>query len=415
MIYSGNSFFERAEVKDMMAYFKLAVNINDDEAFRRVVNKPARGIGDTSLNALAAAATANQISLFRAAFLENLEQYGLKGAAVAKIRTFCDLILKSGADTGTAYDVAMTLASESGLYLFYKADTSIEGQSRFANVQELMDSVKAYEEEVQGNYVNALVEDGVVQSAEDVPASEIPKVSLGDYLENVSLLSSVDVSEDETRNRVALMTVHSAKGLEFPYVFVAGMEENLFPSGGWLLTPKDLEEERRLFYVALTRAKKVVGVSFARTRMRNGKHESNAPSRFLREIAPQYLDKPLRREDFLAADPDHDFSEERSSFGMRWPVKPAMTGGVKPSAPKPVFQPVSRPPLPDNRPPVIDANFQPDAMSSFKVGDRIEHNRFGAGQVLEISGKIPELKAKIHFDQYGDKLLLLKFAKLRHI
>lgn len=415
MIYSGNSFFERAEVKDMMAYFKLAVNINDDEAFRRVVNKPARGIGDTSLNALAAAATANQISLFRAAFLENLEEFGLKGAAVAKIRTFCDLILKSGADTGTAYDVAMTLASESGLYLLYKADTSIEGQSRFANVQELMDSVKAYEEEVQGNYVNALVEDGVVQSAEDVPASEIPKVSLGDYLENVSLLSSVDVSEDETRNRVALMTVHSAKGLEFPYVFVAGMEENLFPSGGWLLTPKDLEEERRLFYVALTRAKKVVGVSFARTRMRNGKHESNAPSRFLREIAPQYLDKPLRREDFMATDADHDFSEERSSFGMRWPVKPAMTGGVKPSAPKPSYQPVSRPPLPDNRPPVIDANFVPDPMSSFHVGDRIEHNRFGAGEVLEISGRIPELKAKIHFDQYGDKLLLLKFAKLRHI
>lgn len=413
MIYSGNSFFERAEVKDMMAYFKLAVNINDDEAFRRVVNKPARGIGDTSLNALAAAATANQISLFRAATLENLEEYGLKGAAVAKIRAFCSLILKSGADTGTAYDTAMTLASESGLFLFYKADTSIEGQSRFANVQELLDSVKAYEEEIQGNYVNSLLEDGIVQSAEDVPASEIPKVSLGDYLENVSLLSNVDVAEDETRNRVALMTVHSAKGLEFPYVFIAGMEENLFPSGGWLLTPKDLEEERRLFYVALTRAKKAVGVSFAHTRMRNGKHESNGPSRFLREIAPQYLDKPLRREDFMTGggDMDHDFSEERSSF-TSWRAPQQQP---KPAASKPVYQPAPRPSLPDNRPPVIDANFQPDPMSSFHVGDRIEHNRFGAGNVLEISGKIPELKAKIHFDQYGDKLLLLKFAKLRHI
>ena len=432
MIYSGNSFFERAEVKDMMAYFKLAVNINDDEAFKRVVNKPARGIGDTSLNALAAAAAANGLSLFKAAALENLESFGLKGAAVAKIRAFCNLILNSGASSSTAYDAAMTLASESGMYLFYKADTSIEGQSRFANVQELLDSVKAYEEEVQGNYVNSLVEDGVVQDVSEVPASEIPKVSLGDYLENVSLLSSVDVAEDETRNRVALMTVHSAKGLEFPYVFVAGMEENLFPSGGWLLTPKDLEEERRLFYVALTRAKKVIGVSFARTRMRNGKHESNAPSRFLREIAPQYLDKPLRREDFMpAGDLDDDFTSERRAFsGARWPVKPAMTERVKPvipgqssrvipgqssrvipgpdreSRPKPTFAP---------RPDIIDANFVPDAMSSFKVGDRIEHNRFGAGQVLEIMGQIPELKAKIHFDQYGDKLLLLKFAKLRHI
>ncbi|MCR5409120.1 MAG: UvrD-helicase domain-containing protein [Bacteroidales bacterium] len=423
MIYSGNSFFERAEVKDMMAYFKLAVNVNDDEAFRRIVNKPARGIGDTSLSALTAAATANQISLFMAAALENLEEYGLKGAAVAKIRAFCNLILKSGADIGTAYDVAMTLASESGMYLFYKADTSIEGQSRFANVQELLDSVKAYEEEIQGNYVNSLLEDGIVQSAEDVPASEIPKVSLGDYLENVSLLSSVDVAEDETRNRVALMTVHSAKGLEFPYVFIAGMEENLFPSGGWLLTPKDLEEERRLFYVALTRAKKVVGVSFAHTRMRNGKHESNGPSRFLREIAPQYLDKPLRREDFMSGggDMDHDFSQERASFtSWRAPQqsKPAFQQSSRPVfQPKPVAtpKPAPRPSLPDNRPPVIDANFQPDPMSSFRVGDRIEHNRFGAGVVKEITGQIPELKARINFDEYGDKLLLLKFAKLRHI
>ena len=408
MIFSGNSFFERAEVKDMMAYFKLAVNTNDDEAFRRVVNKPARGIGDTSLNALAAAATAKGLSLFSAAAQPDLETFGLRDSAASKIRAFCQLILKSGAPEGSAYDVAMTLASESGLYLFYKADNSIEGQSRFANVQELLDSVKAYEEEVQGNFVNALVEDGLVQDASEVPASDIPKVSLGDYLENVSLLSNVDVAEDETRNRVALMTVHSAKGLEFPYVYLTGMEENLFPSGGWMLTPKDLEEERRLFYVGLTRAKKVATVSFAHTRMRNGKHESNAPSRFLREIAPQYLDKPLRREDFFSQDADVDFSQERRAFS-RWPVKPAMTEKPKPAMterPKPQFAP---------RPDIIDANFVPDAMSSFKVGDRIEHNRFGAGEVLEITGKIPELKAKINFDQYGDKLLLLKFAKLRHI
>ena len=127
-----------------------------------------------------------------------------------------------------------------------------------------------------------------------------------DYLENVSLLSNVDVSDEESANKVALMTVHTAKGLEFPYVYVTGMEENLFPSGGWLLTPQDLEEERRLFYVAITRAKRVVTVSFAQTRMRNGKHESNSPSRFLREIAPQYLDHPLTREDMEAGRRDDD-------------------------------------------------------------------------------------------------------------
>ena len=388
MIYSGNSFFERLEVKDMMAYFKLAVNLNDDESFKRVVNKPARGIGGTSLDALVAAATANQVSLFKAAFLPTLENYGLKGAAIAKIRAFCTLMEKAAQEAvdGDAYDVAMSLAQESGLYLFYKADTSIEGQSRFANVEELLNSVKEYVEDVEAD---------VDPDAVD----EKPHVTLADYLENVSLLSNVDVADDETNNKVALMTVHTAKGLEFPYVFVAGMEENLFPSGGWMLTPQDLEEERRLFYVAITRAKKAVSLSFAETRMRNGKHESNGPSRFLRELAPQYVDKPLRREDVEQRSP----SEPREG-GVYYVARPVTSA-------RPV---VSAKPVVDNRPPIVDPNFVPEPMSSFKVGDRIEHNRFGAGVVLEITGQVPDLKAKINFDQYGEKLLLLKFAKLRH-
>ena len=159
---------------------------------------------------------------------------------------------------------------------------------------ELLDSVAGYVEEVQGEYRNEMLEDG----HGDVPDSELPLVTLPAFLENISLLSNVDVADDETSNKVALMTAHSAKGLEFPYVFVSGMEENLFPSGGWMLTEPELEEERRLFYVALTRAKTAVALTFAQTRMRNGKHESNAPSRFLREIAPQYLQNPLRKEDF---------------------------------------------------------------------------------------------------------------------
>ena len=382
MIYSGNSFFERLEVKDMMAYFKLAVNLNDDESFKRVVNKPARGIGDTSLNALTLAARDNGVSLFRAAGLESLESYGLKGAAIAKIRSFCTFMEKAAVEAvdGDAYDVAMSLAQESGLYLFYKADNSIEGQSRFANVEELLNSVKAYVEDVEAD---------VDPDAVD----EKPRVTLADYLENVSLLSNVDVADDETNNKVALMTVHTAKGLEFPYVFVAGMEENLFPSGGWMITPQDLEEERRLFYVALTRAKKAVSLSFAETRMRNGKHESNAPSRFLREVAPQYLDKPLRRD----------------SFGFD-----TGSGNLPPSREPVKQQPVNRKPVIPEKPPVVDPNFVPDPMSSFRAGDHIEHNRFGEGDVLEIIGQVPDLKARVRFDRYGEKLLLLKFAKLRH-
>ena len=443
MIYSGNSFFERAEVKDLMAYFKLAVNLNDDESFKRVVNKPTRSIGDTSLNALIAAAQASRVSLFQAAALPNLESFGLKGAAIGKIQAFCTMMGKAAAEAaqGDAYDAAMSLASESGIYLFYKADTSVEGQSRFSNVEELLNSVKAYVEEQHGDYRNSLVEDGAVQDASLVPDAELPRVTLADYLENVSLLSNVDVAEDETNNKVALMTVHTAKGLEFPYVFVAGMEENLFPSGGWMATPSDLEEERRLFYVALTRAKRAVSLSFAQTRMRNGKHESNAPSRFLKELAPQYLDKPLLKEEMMAAS---GLEEERPRFGSgrpdggfrwsggagRWPVKPAMTSPGRPAASgpsRPVMPGSSRGVMPGpdrasqpsrtaepERPPLIDPNFVPEPASSFRVGDQIEHNRFGAGKVLEITGQIPDLKAKILFEKYGEKLLLLKFAKIRH-
>jgi len=436
MIFSGNSFFDRAEVKDMMAYFKLAVNLNDDESFKRVVNKPTRGIGDTSLNALMQAARDNGLSLFRAAGLESLESYGLKGAAIGKIRSFCTMMEKAAMEAveGDAYDVAMSLASESGLYLFYKADNSIEGQSRFANVEELMNSIKAYVEDVQGSYVNEQVEDGKVSDPSLVPVSELPRVTLGDYLENVSLLSNADVSDDETNNKVALMTVHTAKGLEYPYVFVAGMEENLFPSGGWMITPQDLEEERRLFYVAITRAKKAVSLSFADTRMRNGKHESNGPSRFLRELAPQYLDKPLLKEDM--ASPAGSFGGFSSGFSRRggetspsMSRRPASSEGAgvswrnpssaaRPASARPVMpgsDRASRPaPVAEAKPPVIDPDFVPDPMSSFKVGDRIEHNRFGAGQILEISGNVPDLKAKVRFEQYGEKLLLLKFAKIRH-
>ena len=418
MIYSGNSFFERAEVKDLMAYFKLAVNVNDDESFKRIVNKPARGIGDTSVNALSAAARENGVSLFAAASLPGLENFGLRDAAVAKIRAFCSMILRAAESSSDAYDFAMTLAQESGLYLFYKADTSVEGQSRFANVEELLNSVKAYVEEVHGEFRNSMVEDGAVSDASEIPDSDLPKVTLADYLENVSLLSNVDVSDEESANKVALMTVHTAKGLEFPYVFITGMEENLFPSGGWMVTPQEIEEERRLFYVALTRAKRAVTVSFADTRMRNGKHESNAPSRFIREIAPQYLDRPLAKNDISGRDSVDDSPGFRwGSFTTRRTVTPSR-GTVTPS------RRTATPSVPSvtpsavegshSKPPVIDPEFVPDPMSSFKAGDRIEHNRFGSGEILEITGQVPDLKARVHFDQYGDKLLILKFAKMRH-
>ena len=421
MIYSGNSFFERAEVKDMMAYLKLSVNLNDDESFRRIVNKPARGIGGTSLDALALAAREGQCSLYNAAYATGLERFGLKGAAISKIRTFCEMMSRYSARCKgeDAYTVAASLADESTLYPFYKSDNSVEGQSRAANVEELINSIKGFVEDKQSTYVSELLEDGIIS---DPAEAEKPVVTLPEFLEETSLLSNADVADDETNNKVALMTVHTAKGLEFPYVYVAGLEENLFPSGGWALTEKELQEERRLCYVALTRAKKAVVLSYAETRMRNGKHESNSPSRFLREIAPQYLQNPLRKDDsFRESRPDDEggfrFGSRGEGVGLSW---------HRPSAPKPSERPsavqrpsVQRPVTPVRSLGVVkpDAipDFVPDPMSSFSKGDRIEHNRFGAGTIIDISGAVPDLRAVVAFDKYGQKILILKHAKMRHL
>ena len=434
-IFSGNSFFERAEVKDMMAYLKLSVNLNDDESFKRVVNKPARGIGDTSLAALTAAALEHKTSLFKAAFSDDLETFGLKNAAVQKIRTFCEMMSRMCVRTQKedAYTVAAALAMESGLLMFYKSDTSIEGQSRTANVEELLNSVKNYIEERQSEMFEEMQAEGLIGEGVELAATDLPVVTLNDYLENVSLLSAVDIEDDENgSNKVTLMTVHSSKGLEFPYVFVAGMEENIFPSGGFLASETEIEEERRLFYVAMTRAKKAVQFSFASTRMRNGKHESNSPSRFIREVDSRYIANPLSSD---LTDDDNTSEETFSGWGRRASVQKSRfgsqsgygygrSGSVRTESRttmRPAGIPVSairKEPLPVRRPQVVqkrvpDAEFIPTPVLQLKVGQRIEHNRFGFGQILEISGNPADLKAKIKFDDHGEKILILKYAKIR--
>ena len=410
MIYSGNSFFDRAEVKDMMAYFKLAVNTRDDESFRRVVNKPARGIGDKALEAVEAVARQQGWPLFEAA------------REIPKVKPFCEMIQRLSAlvPVTDAWELAKRIADESGLYAFYKLDTSVEGLSRVANLEELINSVAQFVEERK-------------EEAEDYAAEggEVGTFTLDDFLENVSLLSNVDVTDDEdTNNKVALMTVHSSKGLEFPYVFVAGMEENLFPSASMLAARQEIEEERRLFYVAVTRAKKAVRLSFAGTRMRNGKHESNAPSRFLKEIDPQYIENPLEDADFDNSGVTHEwggfgsrftggrlnrFGTGNGGYGQssgvqyeRRSASPQAVGGMRPKA-EPVRGQLASP---AGRV-LADADFVGVPMTELSVGQRIEHNRFGPGTILELSGRAPEMKAKIRFDGFGEKLLLLKYAKIR--
>ena len=446
MIYSGNSFFDRAEIKDMMAWFKLAVNVNDDESFKRAVGKPSRGIGDTSISGLNELRRARGVtSLFKAAACEDFFEF-LRPAAMTKIREFCAVVnrLAVAAATGDAFEVARQIYDESGLYAFYKSDTSIEGMARASNLDELLNSVQAFKEE--------RLEDIASDMEADEEAISSIRITLADFLETTSLLSNADTEDkdDNGSNKVALMTVHSAKGLEFPYVFVAGMEENLFPSGGMMASPADIEEERRLFYVALTRAKRAVGVSFASTRMRNGKHESNEPSRFIREIDTQYVANPLRDSDFDTEDDDDDSgmpfwfrkssaskfggystrSTGYSSYGRSGPARSYPSAPAKGPVRVPQGEPGSgigwpkayaqkapasttRVVPPVAKPDVIDPNFVPVPMTELYEGERVEHNRFGAGIIKEITGTVPELKAVIDFDNYGSKVLLLKYAKLR--
>lgn len=422
IIYSGNSFYDRAEVRDMMAYFKLAVNPDDDESFRRVVNTPARGIGNTTVEALVAAAASQHCSLYGLVAKGRLELYGIRSGTAGKLDGFVQMISKycEKQKNANAFEVVAGLSEECGLYRMYKEDNTVESQSRAGNIAELLNSVQSYIEERDNEYAEEMMADGTISSADELKDSDYPQVSLADWLENVSLLSAVDVDDEESGNKIAMMTVHSAKGLEFPYVYVAGMEENLFPVGGFTASPKDVEEERRLFYVALTRAEKAVNLSFADTRMRNGRHESNPPSRFIREISNEYIENPLPKDsqsfgfsgsfgqDGYSSRPVHVRRDDpRSGFRERTaPAKPAsLAGKILPSR-----MPDRRPAPPQCTP---DKDFIPVSALALREGQRVEHNRFGFGKILKISGSGSQMKAQIAFDDYGEKVLLLQYAKLR--
>ena len=424
-IYGGHSFYERAEIKDMLAYFKLVVNPQDNESFRRIINVPGRGIGDTTVDRLAAAAAAAGCTLYNAPLLENEKLYavGLKDAAIRKLREFTALMerLIEKAENADCYDLAVQIGTDTGYLAALKADTSPEGMGRFENVEELFNSIKEYSEE-ETEMRTVLSEDG----EEPVDTT----VRLSDYLENIYLMSEVekDDSQDPDRdqtNKITLMTVHSAKGLEFPYVYIAGMEENLFPSENTSGSLKELEEERRLFYVALTRAAKVVTVSFAQNRRKWGSETANRPSRFLKEIDRKYYAvEPDSWQDRYDSFPQTRF--QRSDFetfprpggylpeergGQGW-----QRGGQRPSQNPASTQPHMARPIPATPPAPAhtpSAGFAPSPIADLQAGQRVEHDRFGFGKILSIEGDGPNRKAVVAFDTAGQKTLLLKFAKLR--
>lgn len=383
-IYGGQSFYSRKEIKDLIAYLKLVINHKDEEALKRVINYPTRGIGKTTMERVLVLAKENEVSLWDV--ISNAAKLPPLSSAQRKLTDFVTMIksFTTMLDTNDAYDIASQVAKSTGILKTLNEDKTVEGISRYENVVELLNGIKEF------------VEDDT---------SELEK-TLGVYLQDIALITDQD-QDDDDKDKVSLMTIHAAKGLEFPYVFVTGMEENLFPSQMSLGSRHELEEERRLFYVAATRAEKKLTLSFATSRFRFGQLLPCEPSRFIEEIDPVHLkfDRQPKRESRSTGSNyggGNDLFKQTKSYGRqtnksRERARPISGGkGVVPRS-KPAA-------IPD---------FVPEDTSDLKESMVIEHQRFGKGTVLKIEGNADSRKATIDFDQYGKKQLVLKFAKLR--
>ena len=392
-VFGGLSFYQRKEVKDLVAYLRLLINENDGEALSRIINFPARGIGETTQNKLIVFADSQNVSI--SSVLDNLgiyaPQLGLNNGILTKLADFWAMIkaFQVMLKTENAYTVAMEVAKRTGLIKFLKDDQTPEGISRVENVQELMNSMQGFIEEQQQ------IEDG--------------DPSLSNFLENIALSADTQNDKKEDGDQVSLMTIHLSKGLEFPIVHLVGLEENLFPSFMSSSTREELEEERRLFYVALTRAEKQAFFSYAVSRFQWGKITDAEPSRFLSEMDSAHLEfiNPAIESRFV------NHSGLKSNIFDDGPSEPRF---FKKKEEKKSIQRNEPLPVPQNLKPVVTAKItNPSGLSSenIEVGDKVRHDRFGVGEVLFLDGTDPQnIKAKVKFQHEGEKNLILKFAKL---
>ena len=390
------SFYQRKEVKDLVAYLRLLINENDGEALSRIINFPARGIGETTQNKLIVFADSQNVAINNV--LDNLGMYapqlGLNNGVLTKLSDFWAMIkaFQVMLKTENAYTVAMEVAKRTGLIKFLKDDQTPEGISRVENVQELMNSMQGFIEEQQQ------IEDG--------------DPSLSNFLENIALSADTQNDKKEDGDQVSLMTIHLSKGLEFPIVHLVGLEENLFPSFMSSSTREELEEERRLFYVALTRAEKQAFFSYAVSRFQWGKITDAEPSRFLSEMDSAHLEfiNPAIESRFV------NHSGLKSNIFDDGPSEPRY---FKKKEEKKSIQRNEPLPVPQNLKPVATAKItNPSGLSSenIEVGDKVRHDRFGVGEVLFLDGTDPQnIKAKVKFQHEGEKNLILKFAKLTKI
>lgn len=397
-IYGGLSFYQRKEIKDVIAYFRLVINPNDEEAFKRIINYPARGIGETTVGKIITAATENNVSLW-AVLCEPLT-YGLtinKGTH-NKLQDFRGLIetFMAGQGEKNAYEIGTEIIRQSGIINDVCQDTSPENLSRKENIEELVNGINDFcaVRQEEGN----------------------PNISLTDFLSEVSLLTDQDSDKEGDGEKVTLMTVHSAKGLEFRNVFVVGLEENLFPSGMAGDSPRAMEEERRLFYVAITRAEEHCFLSFAKTRFRYGKMEFGTSSRFLRDIDTRFLKLP--QEAGLGRQIDESaerFRRERTKGRLIDPTMvPRNLKKINTS-----FSSIASSASETLSPLSVSkgGSATGDGISAAAVqpGQQIEHERFGLGEVLKVEGNGDNAKATIRFKNAGEKQLLLRFARFKVI
>ena len=441
-IYKGASFYDRKEIKDMLAYIRLVVNPRDDEAFKRIVNYPTRGIGDTTVLRIAQLAAERGVSMWEAvdALVAEPVSDPVQRTIVRKVTEFVALIRSLSLERAQKglYDFGMEVASRSGILALFRRENSPEATSALDNIEELLNSMQLFKEQ---------------RDAEIRGGEELGEATVEEWLQSVTLTTDMDKKEDAgDDDKVTLMTVHSAKGLEFKYVYIVGMEENLFPSQRAAESPEGFEEERRLFYVALTRAKCSAVLSYAEMRFKWGNMEFSRPSCFLREIDPRYLDgavgagqTPVREE--AAAGGRTALEELRRRFDVRYQQRAggsgnpsfggakssfggrggAYSGGSRPESGAPSFggrggtdsafrrPALQRPVVPENlrrlgggaAPAAGNA-----AASGYAVGERVEHPKFGCGEIVRIETLAADHKLVVVFEEYGEKTLLAKFAKL---
>lgn len=368
-VVGGLSFYQRKEIKDLLAYMRFTANQQDEASFKRIINHPKRGIGDSTVDKIIVAANDHAISIWEV--LENAPSFlGTRG--VNPIEDFVAMIKRFGIEIQTkdAYEAASEIAKGSGILRDLYADKTVEGLSRFENVQELLNAIKEF-----------------------VDDPEREDKSLGAFLQDVSLVTGQDEDKDGDPEKVTLMSIHMSKGLEFKYVYIVGMEEDLFPSQMMLSSRADLEEERRLFYVAITRAKKKLFFSYALTRYRYGRLKNCEPSRFLDDVDNRFIKTSTKFRGSEVA------TQNTSQY-----AKTFVSGMRKSLASQPAVRPTAyKAPL----------DFKPSNTSDLRAGMKVEHPKFGFGDVTQVDESGPDRKARITFGGLGEKTLLLSFAKLR--